>query len=182
MNMLDESLAKVGGWKILTAWLFIYHSFTEPKVQVCKIQISSFESQVLLEQKSRTLNVFSFVCKTCIEHGVSASPLKHRIITKLQLQILDSRSYCLFLIVDSPSSSSRYFKRLAFSTSWMFTDVGFTGLDQFAQVVRIWKTSSTKLESNFSWERKHWLIRCYFQTGQVVFSKYFVVFTGVWFF
>ncbi len=48
--------------------------------------------------------------------------------------------------------------------------------DQFAQVVRIWKTSSTKLESNFSWERKRWLIRCYFQTGQVVFSKFLVFF------
>lgn len=54
--------------------------------------------------------------------------------------------------------------------------------DQCAQVVRIWKTSSTKLESNFSWERKHWLIRCYFQTGRYfVFSKYLVVFTGMWF-
>lgn len=66
---------------------------------MCKIQITSFvggSAEMAREQKSRTLNVSSFVCKTCIEHGVSASPLKHRIITKLQLQILASRSYCLF--------------------------------------------------------------------------------------
>ena len=77
------------------------------------------------------------------------------------------------------------YSRDADTTFWMHAFVSRCLLhwplgDQFAQVVRIWKTSSTKLESNFSWERKRWLIRCYFQTGQVVFSKFLVFFDGIW--